>query len=288
MFERNETFDIGFYCLAFIDILNQKEALRKIHKLPDTEEEKEEFITQWREAFGVVDTYRSSFDKFFEFHSRPEQLNLPKLDREKTELMTRFLNYEIKKQLFSDTMIYYVSIMEHPDRLAVTGIYTMLLACAGTFLVTLSDGLVCRGGIEAGLAGEFYKGEVYGPALYHAHRLESEVAKYPRIVFGAEFLQYIEAELANPGQSLTDKYRRTMAQKCKNWLSHDTDGVTILDYAGSAARNTFPESGELVDKALAFAEAELDKFQREGNAKLSERYSLLRQYLTTRRDHVWR
>jgi hypothetical protein len=79
-----------------------------------------------------------------------------------------------------------------------------------------------------------------------------------------------------------------MAQKCKNWLSHDADGVPILDYAGAAARNTFPESGELVDKALAFAEAELDKFQREGNAKLSERYSLLRQYLTTRRNHVWR
>jgi hypothetical protein len=288
MFERNETFDIGFYCLTFIDILNQKEALRKIHKLPDTEEEKEEFIALWRETFGVVDTYRSSFDKFFEFHSRPEQLNLPKLDREKTELMTRFLNYEIKKQLFSDTMIYYVSVMEHPDRLAITGIYTMLLACAGTFLVTLSDGLVCRGGIEAGLAGEFYRGEVYGPALYHAHRLESEVAKYPRIVIGAEFLQYVEAEIANPGQSPTDTYRRTTAQKCKNWLSHDADGVVILDYAGAAARNTFPESGQLVDKALAFAETELDKFQREGNAKLSERYSLLHQYLATRRDAVWR
>jgi hypothetical protein len=288
MSERNDNFEIGYYCLTFIDILNQKEALRKIHKLPDTEAEKEEFIAQWRETFGVVDTYRSSFDRFFELNSQPGRQNLPKLDMEKTELMTRFLNYEIKKQLFSDTMIYYVSIMEHPDRLAITGIYTMLLACAGTFLVTLSDGLVCRVGIEAGLAGEFYKGEVYGPALYHAHRLESEVAKYPRIAVGAELLQYVEAELANPGQSLTDNYRRTMAQKCKNWVSHDADGVPILDYAGAAARNIFPESSELVDKALAFAEAELDKFKREGNDKLAERYSLLRNYLTTRRDAVWR
>lgn len=288
MSERNDNFEIGYYCLTFIDILNQKEALRKIHKLPDIEAEKEEFIAQWRETFGIVDTYRSSFDTFFELNSQPGRQNLPKLDREKTELMTRFLNYEIKKQLFSDTMIYYVSIMEHPDRLAITGIYTMLLACAGTFLATLADGLVCRVGIEAGLAGEFYKGEVYGPALYHAHRLESEVAKYPRIVVGAEFLQYIEAELANPGQSLTDNYRRATAQKCKNWVSHDADGVPILDYAGAAARNISPESGELVDKALAFAEAELDKFEREGNDKLAERYSILRNYLATRRAAVWR
>jgi hypothetical protein len=150
---RNETFDIGFYCLAFIDILNQKEALRKIHTLPDTEAEKAEFISQWRETFGVVDAYRSSFDTFFKSHLQPPQVNLPYLDDEKIKLMNVCLNYEIREQLFSDTMIYYVSMMEHPDRLAITGIYTLLLACAGAFLVTLSDGLVCRGGIEAGLAG---------------------------------------------------------------------------------------------------------------------------------------
>src|SRR5947209_986545 len=166
--ERKKSFSIGYYCLAYIDILNQKEALRNIHELPDTEQEKAEFLNQWREAFGIVDVYRSSFDNFFKSHLSPTQLKLPKLNREKTKLMNRFLNYEVRKQLFSDTMIYYVSMMDHPARLAITGIYTLLMACAGTFLVTLADGLVCRGGIEAGVAGEFFDGEIYGPALYHA------------------------------------------------------------------------------------------------------------------------
>lgn len=285
--ERKKTFHIGYHCLAFIDILNQKEALRNIHELPETEGEKAAFLDQWREAFGTIDVYRSSFDTFFKSHTSPSQVKLPKLNKEKLKLMKRFLNYEIKKQLFSDTMIYYVSMMDHPNRLAVTGIYTLLMACAGTFLTTLSGGLICRGGIEAGVAGEFYKGEIYGPALYHAHRLESEVAKYPRIAIGTKLCQYIEAELGNPEQSLTDQYRKTTAQKCKNWLSIDVDGTPILDYAGPAARNTFPQSGELVDNALRFVDAEWNKFQKEANAKLAERYSLLHNYLATRKREVW-
>jgi hypothetical protein len=285
--ERKETFNIGYYCLAFIDILNQKEALRNIHELPETEQEKEEFLNRWRKAFGIVDVYRSSFDSFFKSHLSPAQIQLPNLDREKNKLMRRFLNYEVRKQLFSDTMIYYVSMMDHPERLAIIGIYTLLMACAGTFLVTLSDGLICRGGIEAGVAGEFFNGEIYGPALYHAHRLESEVAKYPRITIGSKFCQYIEAELGNPGQSSTDQYRQTMAQKCKNWLSVDVDEVPILDYAGNAARTTFPQSAELVDNSPRFVDAEWDKFKREGNVKLAERYSLLHNYLVSCKNEVW-
>lgn len=179
-------------------------------------------------------------------------------------------------------------MIDHPDRLAITGIYTLLIACAGSFLVTLSDGLVCRGGIEAGVAAEFFNGEIYGPALYHAHRLESEIAKYPRITIGSKFCHYLEAELGNPGQSLTDQYRRKMAQKCKNWLNVDVDGVPILDYAGSAARDISPQSAELVNNALLFVSAEWDKFKRDGNAKLGERYSLLHSYLTSRKNEVWK
>jgi hypothetical protein len=286
--ERNRVAHIGYHCLAFVDILNQKEALRKIHKLPDTETEKAEFINQWKEAFGVVDAYRSSFDSFFKAYSQPTQPKLPKLNREETRLMRHFLNYEIKEQLFSDTMIYYVSLMDHPNRLAITGVYSLLMACAGTFLATLSGGLVCRGGIEAGIAAEFFKGEIYGPALYHAHRLESEVAKYPRIAIGAELSEYIETEMRNPEQSLTDQYRRSIAQKCKTWITTDVDNALILDYAGLAARHTFPESIELVDSALSFVQKEWDRFQEEGNIKLTQRYSMLHSYLSSRKNEVWK
>jgi hypothetical protein len=280
--------NIGFYALAFIDILNQREKLSKITKLPENESERNDFIQKWKETFGVVQAYRDMFDSFFKSFTEEESTFPPGISMEDRNFMRRARKTEIKKQLFSDSMIYYTSLEERPDRFSITGIHTILSGCASTFFLTLSKGLVCRGGIEIGIAGEFFKGEVYGPALYQAYQLESEVAEYPRIVVGNSLLEFIGSEMATAGDDPDSSVRRGMAKKCREYLISDVDGVAILDFAGSATREIFPTLKEAIHPALAFAKSEWNRFRKEGKTKLARRYYLLHNYLLSRKQSVWK
>ena len=135
-----------------------------------------------------------------------------------------------------------------------------------------------------GIAGEFFKGEVYGPALYHAHRLESEVAQYPRIVVGSALVDYIKNETLRPLEHEAAELIRGMAKRCLKLLCVDLDGVTILDYAGAASRGMFPTLQSSIEPAIEFATREWQRFQKEGNHKLAGRYFMLINYLRSRRQ----
>ena len=292
MTEENESqgkklINLGYYALAFIDVLSQRDHLSKITELPDSEEERESFIEKWRETFGVIDAYRTMFDKFFDTFSSYKPPKIEGLSPERAKLLTRLMKCEIKKHLFSDSMIYYVSLMEMPDSLPITSILSLLSGCAGTFLMGLSEGIICRGGIEVGLAGEFFGGEIYGPALYQAYQLESERAQYPRIVVGKEFCTYLESELNWPGQDIDAAHRRLWARDCAEWIVTDVDGAHILDYAGAATKKTFPQLQSYLEPALKFVFDEWQKFIAAGDTKLAGRYFMLYNYLNNRKEQVW-
>ncbi|HEX7997926.1 MAG TPA: hypothetical protein VF528_06005 [Pyrinomonadaceae bacterium] len=198
------------------------------------------------------------------------------------------MRYEIKKQLFSDTMLYYVSLRETPEKLNISSIHTLLSGCAATFLLGLSQRMVCRIGIDVGIASEFFEGEIYGPALYRAYHLESERAHFPRIVVGDEFYNYIVSEINWPGQSVDERHERMWAQDCADWIMTDTDGVQVLDYAGMVTKRIFPKLGSAIAPALRFASEERQKFEKHGNTKLAERYLRLYNYLAERNEQIWK
>jgi hypothetical protein len=288
--ERSESVTVGHFALAFIDLLSQKDILRKLNKLPENEDEQREFIGLWKQSVGVINNFRVAFDSFYESFLNHKPLQPPQgatVKREQIELVNRFIKCEIRKQRFSDSMIYYVSMAENPDQFPITGVHALLSGCAGVFLSALSLGFICRGGIEVGIAGEFFQGEVYGPALYHAYRLESEIAQYPRIVVGPELTGYINNETRRPREDEAGDLIRGMAQRCQDWLCIDFDGVTVLDYAGAAARKIFPSLRGSIETSIKFASDEWNKFQTEGNPKLAGRYFLLRNYLIDRLQRVW-
>lgn len=56
---------IGHVALAFIDLLSQKDVLRKINKLPESEEEENEFIGLWELSVGTIMSFRVAFDTFY-------------------------------------------------------------------------------------------------------------------------------------------------------------------------------------------------------------------------------
>src|ERR1700759_3672335 len=91
--------NIGFHALAFIDILNQREKLSKITKLPENDSERNDFIQQWKETFGVVQAYRDMFDNFFKSFTEEERSFPPDAGKEEREFMRRARKTDIKKQL---------------------------------------------------------------------------------------------------------------------------------------------------------------------------------------------
>ena len=145
---------------------------------------------------------------------------------------------------------------------------TIIIGTAWIFITTLSIGIVSRGAIETGIAAEISKDkdEIYGPALYHAHNLESEVAHYPRIVIGDTLCEFIASEVQRSIQDTGDKMRYLTAKSCSNWTCKDIDGVPILDYIGPEAKEVFPDLAGTIDNALKFVEKEWHKFQKEGNS----------------------
>lgn len=278
----------GHYALAFVDVLNQKDKLREISALPKSDEQRERFIEQLRETFGVINEYRSMFSKFFATPSIYKLSKSREQNPEQAKTLERLMRYEIKKQLFSDTMIYYVALRETPEKLNISSIHNLLSGCAATFLLGLAQRMVCRIGIDAGIASEFFRGEIYGPALYRAYHLESERAQFPRIVVGDEFCNYIVSEINWPGQSLDERHKRMWAQDCADWIMTDDDDAQVLDYAGATTKKFFPKLQSAIAPAMRFAFEERQKFEEQGNAKLAERYSMLYNYLAGRREQVWK
>jgi hypothetical protein len=278
----------GHYALAFIDVLNQKDKLREISALPKNDEQRERFIYLLQETFGVINEYRNMFSKFFETPSTYMPSKSLKQRPEQTKTPKRLMRYEIKKQLFSDSMIYYVVLREPSEKLNILSVHNLLSGCAATFLLGLAQRMVCRIGIDVGIASEYFRGEIYGPALYRAYHLESERAQFPRIVVGDEFCNYVVSETNWPGQSIDEMYKRMWVQDCVDWIMTDVDGAQVLDYAGAVTKRIFPKLQNAIAPALKFAFDERQKFEEQGNTKLAERYLKLCNYLAERREQVWK
>src|SRR5712692_9280177 len=68
--------EVSFYCVAFIDVLNQTDVLRRISKFPENEEEKRDFTELWRQSVGRIRMFRSLFDRYFDpfVHYKPRSL----------------------------------------------------------------------------------------------------------------------------------------------------------------------------------------------------------------------
>ncbi|MBI3804421.1 MAG: hypothetical protein HY282_11740 [Nitrospirae bacterium] len=277
----------NYYLIAFIDILNQKESLQKFKRLPVTADEKETFSQVIRETFGVVDGFRTSFEKFFSEKVK-STIPMEMIPEEHRQMFIEARKTEVKFQGFSDTIVVYVSLNDETIKAPINGVFAALAACASTFLISLAIGHVCRGGIEIGWASEFYEGEIYGSALLDAYHLESEVAQYPRIVIGDQVINYLMSMKRAEGSDPLTKIGSQMADFCLSLFARDVDGNLILDYLGEGFKKHMAPNGFVGDfkdipkKAYKFAEKELEKWREARNTKLSIRYNLLLNYLNAR------
>jgi hypothetical protein len=288
--------EVSFYCVAFIDVLNQTEVLRRISKFPESGQEKRDFNNLWSQSVGRIRLFRDLFARYFDPFVDYKPPVIPGATVAQVNHMRTLGTSEIKKQLFSDSMIYYVSISGTSQHTPIVGVYALMQACAGVFLACLSQRFICRGGIEVGIAGEFFQNEIYGPALYQAHRLESVEAQYPRIVVGRELYRFITTVINGQKDSDTDAFQSSIAGICERLVCTDADGLLILDYAGGETKRQIestnptglPKMKSGIEDALGFVDSEWQRFRHEQNIKLAARYFLLHNYLSDRKERFWK
>jgi hypothetical protein len=280
--------DIVFdhYVLSMLDALSQKDLLRQMVQLPSTDEEKKEFTKLAQQTCGVVIKLQEVFDMTAVTQEQKMGPPEPPYDNLPPEIVSKMISesdVNVSKQHFSDTLMYYARKNDRSELNFLFHISHILSSSAISFLYALSNGIVLRGAIEEGIGCEIQKGFIYGPILYQAHYLESEIAQYPRVVIGKQLYNHLlfisNSEMQDPIQNATQFY----AKMCLKFITTDSDGVPILDYAGPGPAYFAKGLRGLDIKALDFIKSEWERFVRNGNAKLAQRYFWLYSYLNRAR-----
>ncbi|WP_045459860.1 hypothetical protein [Vibrio hyugaensis] len=93
---------------------------------------------------------------------------------------------DLKVLTFSDSLVISVSC-EQPE-----AVVTLLSVIQEVQYELLKIGLLSRGGADVGLMAHEDNGIMFGSAFNSAYRLESKLAKMPRVLLGEEYINYIK------------------------------------------------------------------------------------------------
>lgn len=272
------------YCVAFIDLLGQRDAMRGQGLLVPTESEDQ------RKAFhGVL---RNSIGAIIKLQERAEGMLAPihkanldsphraALPPEQQATWDEMQQSRIKTQRWSDGLVSFASLGDTDIMCRMNGVFGIFGLAGALCLLGLASGRPVRGAIEIAWGVELHSGELYGPAVARAYELESEIAQYPRIVVGPETVRFLEAHAANPAQDIFSQTDREFAALCLAMLVQDVDGHWLLHYLGDKFQFavTHDQHVELYDAARKFVFDQLLTHQAQQNTKLAFRYSHLLNY----------
>jgi hypothetical protein len=153
-------------------------------------------------------------------------------------------------------------------------------------ITSLADRTPVRGAVCIGTGTELAANNFYGPALAEAHYLESECADYPRIVVSARTAQFVKKETNFSTNPMVNRGMVNLATVCQSLLHYGGKGEALVDYLGEGMQYfSSPLDPKLIDavrKAYSFVISESDRFRKEGNEKLANRYVSLRNYFESR------
>lgn len=118
---------------------------------------------------------------------------------------------------FSDNVVVSYRVTEP------SAVFWLLNEIALLVINLANRGFLVRGGVTSGLLHHSDR-HVVGPAMNEAYRLESKVAKHPRVIFDPRVLE-IARRARNP-----DHTPREEEQFARSFLTEDSDGHLFFDY----------------------------------------------------------
>ena len=270
----------GLYVVGVFDVLGQK---RSLYQLPGARThgviQKDEVLNYLGDTVGRVLGVRTLFKNQFEQAVQTTEHIARSCGA--TALQKEVLTPSIRYWGMSDS--YVVAIPPPDDQEFSTvsrliDVYRMLDVAAAVWLLAMSRDLPIRGGIELGFAIDVGEHEVYGHALAEAHRLESRVAQFPRVVVGEKLIFLLNSAVDKA--ALRDAQEAHMANNlaglCWKCLRTDEDGQLEVDIAGGGIAAQMREHMPEVLTAVARnVQQQLKRHEDAGDNKLMERYQRL-------------
>jgi hypothetical protein len=304
---------VGHYAVAFLDLLDQKDAMRKM-TAAYTEAfrndpgafNRAEKNTVWNEAMDRLrQTVRDSamaiesFVNWYDYVTVPtegarEDL-LQSLPPDKREIVDSTTRTSVHRFRLPDGLILFMEIHPSPQHSPMVALLNLLSTCCQLILVQLADGHPLRGGIDVGIGAtvQHQSGDlhIYGPALVSAYELECDTACYPRIAVGQGVPSCLDAFLQLTSEAPPIAVQRNAAKQAKELLFEDSNGILMLDFLGKGFRSADPEglNSEDIRKARDFVAGEVLRWSADPSdkgKKLHKRYLELAEYFQ-RRMYLW-
>ncbi len=279
-----KTIYVGYYFVAFIDIVGQRDKLKQFVSLPRSVAENQNVARILLETSEYVKDLRGQFDTLFNAAAKPTGL-LDHLKPDQRAWVEQRKQTILWRRGFSDS--YFMTIpcwYESSWGVHSLSIWASLFSICGLFIWALARKKPFRGAVEVGLGTEISKEEVYGPINVRVSELEKD-AGYPRIIVGEGLLNHLNDIERRCGDNLEGRHTKQCIQDCRNLITTDpTDhaGTLILDPMGEAVKSVSGAvAPEMVEHAYKFVVSQERLFS-ESDKKLHRYYSHLRKYCESR------
>ena len=274
----------GFYFVAFVDLLGQREKLSQFAGVPRSNTDKDAFFRAMSETGGVVRNVRNSVAEWLASNKHVSEDALASLPPERREEFTSVRTLEAFQTGFSDsfTVAFPLQVDGVDERLsrarAVVDAWNALLGLSALSLLSLAQGIPWRAGVDVGIGMEVFPNEVYGPALLNAYTLESRMAEYPRILVGRGLVDYLNfMEHLAPAEPL-DAYAARMATRSKEFISTSDDGWPMLHMLSPAVLKASANLVAAKRTAHQWVREQCGQFWSQNDEKLFRRYTRLLRY----------
>ncbi len=276
-----KTVNIGYYFVAFIDIVGQRDKLNQLVSLPSTDAEKQNMARILLETSEYVKDLRGQFDALFNAAAKPTGL-LDHLKPEQRAWVEKRKQTILWRRGFSDSYFMIVPCWYESSWGAHSlGIYGALFSICGLFIWALARKRPFRGAVEVGLGTEIGKEEVYGPVNVRVVELEKD-AGYPRVIVGDGLLNHLDDLERRCSDNLEGKHTRHSIQDCRTLITTDHTGRLILDPMGEGVKSVpGAVAPEMIEYAYKFVVSQEEYFS-ESDKKLQGYYSHLRKYCESR------
>ncbi|MEQ9208184.1 MAG: hypothetical protein RLN78_12510 [Phycisphaerales bacterium] len=254
----------GLFVVGFYDILGQSSSFNAWSSIEELTTKGSPAWTAMLKSISMVEAVREDFNEFYEGYRSVPVNEIPDSCTEvakKYPKITSFVSSiqlrDIGRMSFSDTNIWFVPFGDKSSGYSTREIALMMLAIASAHVLALQRGVICRGALTIGCGADILgvkegRGEIYGPVLLDAYRLESEASDYPRVIISDSIYKMIRDTIVDTDGMEMDSvefasanYNNTNLDLMWDFLYQDTDGAFALDYAGERVAEIFSADEKL-------------------------------------------
>ncbi len=279
---------VGHHVVCLIDLMGQQSKLAQWATIPSGSQPTSEFVKGLKQTVGTILGFQNMFEDYFCEVAKPSVLQawVDSLPEDKRQIYQRYKYCHLSTQQFGDTFVFYSPVPNANGDVSMVAPFRILLACCWAMIVSLAAKVPFRGAVCVGVGMELAEHNFYGPALAEVHRLESEVAGYPRIIVSAEAARFAQGNAGFSEDATIEAFMEELAATCRSLLCHDVDDQVIVDFLGrgmfEVQGGAQPDIIAAIEKAYRFVRSEALRFQHSGDKKHAPRYAMLQEYMKSR------